>query len=316
MEAIRLASTKRISYEEWKRQRMKGIGGSDVAAVLGISRWKSALRVYLEKIDEAPEEEENEAMEIGRKIEDFIAGLFKEKTGMYVQRCNAILQNSEYPWMIANIDREIYDEATDSWGILELKNVSEYMKNDWEGEEIPPEAYVQLQHYLIVTGRTWGYIAGLIGGKRFEYRRFELDEELTDEIIRREEKFWKENVLKGIPPAVDGSEDCATVLEVLFPQSMRKSIDLPTEDDLVVEELETLKAQKEEIDKEITLRENRLKERLGDSEAGFTGRYWVFWKSYFSKRFAQSRFKEERPKDYENYLEETHSRRFRFKRAS
>ena len=79
MEAIRLADTKKIGYEEWKRERMKGIGGSDVAAVLGISRWKSALRVYLEKIDEAPEEEENEAMEIGRKIEDFIAGLFKER---------------------------------------------------------------------------------------------------------------------------------------------------------------------------------------------------------------------------------------------
>ena len=109
--------------------------------------------------------------------------------------------------------------------------------------------------------------------------------------------------------------NCA-VLEVLFPQSMRKSIDLPSEDDLVVEELETLKAQKEDLEKEITLRENRLKERLGDSEAGFTGRYWVFWKSYFSKRFAQSKFKEERPKDYEDYLEETHSRRFRFKRAS
>ena len=315
MEAIRLADTKRISYEEWKRERMKGIGGSDVAAILGTSRWKAAIRVFLEKIGEAPEEEVNEAMEIGKKIEDFIADLFKEKTGLHVVRCNAILQNNEYPWMIANIDREIYDETTDSWGILELKNVSEYMKGDWSGEEIPAEAYVQLQHYLIVTGRTWGYIAGLIGGKRFECRRFELDDGLAEEIIRKEEAFWKENVLKRVPPAVDGSEDCAEVLEVLFPQSMQRSIDLPAGDDLIVEELEVLKAQKVELEKEITLRENRLKERLGDSEAGFTGRYWVFWKSYFSKRFAQSKFKEERPRDYEDYLEETHSRKFRFKRA-
>lgn len=316
MEAVRLASTKRISIEEWKRERMKGIGGSDVAAVLGISRWKSAIRVYLEKIGEAPEEEVNEAMEIGKRIEDFIADLFKEKTGLHVVRCNAILQSSEYPWMIANVDREVYDPETDSWGILELKNVSQYMQKDWEGEEIPPEAYVQLQHYLIVTGRTWGYIAGLIGGKRFEYKRFELDEELAEEIIRREEKFWKENVLKGIPPSADATEDCTEVLKVLFPESMRKSIDLPPEDDLIVEELETLKAQKEELEKEITLRENKLKERLGEAEAGFTGRFWVFWKSYSSKRFAQSKFKEERPKDYEAYLEDTRSRKFRFKRAA
>lgn len=315
MEAVRLLETRRVSYDEWKKGRMKGIGGSDAAAILGVNRWKSALRVFLEKIGQSPEEEENEAMEIGRKIEDFIADLFKEKTGLHVVRCNAILQSGEYPWMIANIDREVYDRETDSWGILELKNVSEYMKGDWAGEEIPPEAYVQLQHYLIVTGRTWGYIAGLIGGKRFEYKRFELDEELAGEIMRREEAFWKENVLKGVPPTVDGSEDCAEVLEVLFPQSMQRSIDLPAGDDLVVEELEALKAQKVELEKEITLRENRLKERLGDSEAGFTGRYWVFWKSYNSKRFAQSRFKEERPRDYENYLEETHSRKFRFKRA-
>lgn len=316
MEAIRLANTNKISHEEWKRERMKGIGGSDVAAILGISRWKSAIRVYLEKIGEAPEEETNEAMEIGKRIEDFIADLFKEKTGLHVARCNAILQSSKYPWMIANVDREVYDPETDSWGILELKNVSQYMQKDWEGEEIPTEAYVQLQHYLIVTGRTWGYIAGLIGGKRFEYKKFELDEELADEIVRREEKFWKENVLGGKPPSADATEDCKDTLEILFPYSMRKSIDLPREDDLLVQELETLENQADELEKEIELRKNKLKEHLGDAEVGATENYWVFWKNFDSKRFSQKKFKEERPDDYAKYSEETHTRRFRYKKMN
>ncbi|WP_292596920.1 hypothetical protein [Mesotoga sp. UBA6090] len=83
-----------------------------------------------------------------------------------------------------------------------------------------------------------------------------------------------------------------------------------------MQELEALEDQAKELEKEIELRKNKLKEHLGDAEVGATENYWVFWKNFDSKRFSQKKFKEERPDDYAKYSEEAHTRRFRYKRMN
>lgn len=66
---------------EWHEQRRAGIGGSDVAALLGLSKWKSPYQLFLEKTGNAPPQEDNEAMYWGRMLEPVIRDAYEEKTG-------------------------------------------------------------------------------------------------------------------------------------------------------------------------------------------------------------------------------------------
>ena len=63
---------------EWLKRRRAGIGGSDVAAILGISPWKTALDVYHDKTGAAKDEPETENMRLGTALEQFVADRFTE----------------------------------------------------------------------------------------------------------------------------------------------------------------------------------------------------------------------------------------------
>lgn len=307
-------STRKMTYEEWKEQRRKGIGGSDAAVIAGLNKWKSPIRLYLEKIGEFKDTEENEAMYWGKKMEDLVAKEYSERTGNYVERRNFILIHPDHDWMIANLDRVIYpNDDSKGPGVLECKNVSEYRKEEWKDDEVPPEAYCQLQHYLAVTGYEWGAIAALVGGNKFIRKEFERDEEFISGLISIEADFWK-RVEDRDPPSMDESEDSKDVLKLLYPESVPdSSIQLPEDiRDTVLDWLK-LKAQIKELDLQKDERENRIKALLGENEKGYLGTFCVTWPTSKSKRFDVTAVKKARPEIYEEFAKEVVSRKFNIK---
>ena len=65
-----LVNTEGMSNEEWLNWRKKGLGGSDIAAILGISKWSSAIDIWLQKTNQKFDETiENEAMTWGKILE-------------------------------------------------------------------------------------------------------------------------------------------------------------------------------------------------------------------------------------------------------
>lgn len=79
-------STAKMSREEWLEERRKSIGGSDAAAVIGMSRFASPYTVWMDKTGRLPEKEDTEAMRIGRDLEEYVAKRFEEASG---KRCGA-----------------------------------------------------------------------------------------------------------------------------------------------------------------------------------------------------------------------------------
>uniref|UniRef100_UPI00193103D1 YqaJ viral recombinase family protein n=1 Tax=Caenibacillus caldisaponilyticus TaxID=1674942 RepID=UPI00193103D1 len=80
-----LAPTKEMSHDEWLRERRKGIGGSDAAAILGLNKWKSPIQVYMEKIGEIESDVSSEAAYWGHVLEDVVAREFSKRTGKKVR---------------------------------------------------------------------------------------------------------------------------------------------------------------------------------------------------------------------------------------
>lgn len=101
MNANILVETDGLSREEWLRYRKQGIGGSDVAAILGISKWNSAISLWLNKTNQTEDDtQENEAMEWGTIMEPVIRNHFAKVTGKTVVEVHAMLQHPDYTYNV------------------------------------------------------------------------------------------------------------------------------------------------------------------------------------------------------------------------
>lgn len=188
--------------------RATGIGGSDLARILGMSRFGGAMDVWLEKRRLSAPLIESEPMRWGKLLEEPIAREYAVKTGRKVRRVNETLRHKKHPFLFAHIDRMSSLKGTPT-RVLECKSASAFMVSDF-GEpgtdQVPSDYLLQVQHYLGVTGYETADLAVLIGGQKHSVYEIPRDDELLrvawDEAIR----FWTEHVETGIPPAVDGSE--------------------------------------------------------------------------------------------------------------
>lgn len=277
MQALRLVETEDMTHDEWLEWRRKGIGGSDVAAICGLSRYKSALEVYLDKIGEIPPKEDNPKMKAGRILEPVIANWFTEETGIRVQKQNCIFQSKEYPFMLANIDRWVIGENAG----LEIKNTSEYNRNDWfdgQTEVIPTEYQLQANHYMAVLGAERWYVAVLIGGWDFQWRVIERDDHLIANLITIEQAFWQHNVLGRNLPQVTAQD--TDLLNKMYPTSKGTTLEISEiYYDLIKTLLDTKKVlkQAEEAHEDA---KNKVKKLMGENElALWQGEKLCTWKT-------------------------------------
>lgn len=306
--AVTVTSTKDMDREMWLQLRRKGIGGSDAAAIAGLSKWKSPVAVYLEKIGQAPlEEAQSEAAHFGTILEDVVAQEFSRRTGLKVKRRYAILQHPDFPFMVANVDRLIIGERTG----LECKTASEYLKGEWEGEDIPAPYLLQCQHYMAVTGYSAWWIAVLIGGNKFVHKKVDRDEEIIQYLIQLESDFWNNHVIPQVPPMMDGSDASTNLLKNMYPVGEPASeTELPLEADLLIEQLEQAKKEEKAAGNRVAELENRLKAMLGEYETGVASKYIVTWKTITSNRIDNEALAKNHPEIYQKYLKPSVSRRF------
>ena len=218
-----LVDTRNMERDEWLDWRKKGIGASEAASILWLSKWATPMTVFLDKIDAIEPEEQSNFQEWGLALEDVIAKHFKKETDSEgydyrVQRRNAILMHDQHDFMLANLDRTVYSKE-EGWGVLELKTASEYKDKEWdEDEQKAPENYViQVQHQLAVAGPnyTYGWLAALVGGNKFYKVRIPRDEVIIEALIEIEREFWQ-LVINKTPPEMDASAATKKALGLVY----------------------------------------------------------------------------------------------------
>lgn len=196
--------------EQFLEDRKSGIGGSDVAAVLGISKWKTAYDIWLDKTGRSTPKDETSYQRWGILLEPSIADEFTRVTGKQVQRRNNMYRHKQYSCLVANIDRYVVGEKA----ILECKTCNAFGLSDWgpSGTDQIPEYYMtQVQHYMYVTGYRHAYLAVLIGGNTFRWYSIPYNEELAELQAAECVKFWNDCVEADMPPQITIYDDLASI---------------------------------------------------------------------------------------------------------
>lgn len=262
-------------HEKWLKTRDLGIGGSDAAVIMGLNPYKSSYKLWMEKTGQAEPEDLTGIMSVywGTKNEPAIADWFQEETGKKVQRLGT-LQNMEYPFMLANVDRTVVGENAG----LEIKTAGVKQYRKWKDDEIPDAYYCQCLHYMAVTGADYWYIAVLLGGNDSKWKRIERNEEDIKTLIQAEKEFWDLVTTKTAPP-VDGSLSCSQALASRYADSRDEEIMLPTEAAELIDRINGDTEIMTQLKNQIELSQNRLKEMLGEVESGRIGAHRVTWRT-------------------------------------
>lgn len=301
-----ITKVKTASREEWLKLRSQYIGGSDAAAVVGLNPFSSPYALWAEKTGQIPCFAGNLATEVGTFLEEFVAQKFAAETGKKVRKCNQSFLNSDYPFAIANIDREIVGEDAG----LEIKTTSELNMKKFKGGEYPANYYCQCVHYIAMTGKQRWYLAVLIGNRDFQWFTIERDEAEIAALMGAEADFW-ELVKNRTPPVADGSRATTDAIKTVFAESSEDTVDLTLKLPALLQYID-LGKQIAELE---TLRDeaaNRIKSFMGDAGGGECDGYRVSWKSSTRRTFDSKKFAKENPGlDLTGYYKETSARTFR-----
>lgn len=201
---------------EQVKARETGVGGSDAAAALGLSRRMTALELYLEKRGEVPRQEiaaNDEVIWWGRALEPIVRQKYAEMTGRVVMLPTGTLRHPAYGFMLAHVDGIIQDEPRGYEGKTAFHSAG------WgeEGtDQIPREYLLQVHHYLTVTQFEVWDVAVLIG-RRFQIYEVAADREMSEMLIAGEAEFMR-RVREGDPPPLDYDHPTARdVVKKLYP---------------------------------------------------------------------------------------------------
>ncbi|UOF81253.1 exonuclease [Caudoviricetes sp.] len=285
--------------ELWKALRLSDITSSDVASLFGISDYKTPLRLWTIKDQRLDEKVDNDYVKWGNRLQPAIAQGFAEDYGFEIeefQKYISLEDKGEDMRIGSSFDYLIKGKAdfkpTDDMdimknrllilslmekhgeGILEIKNV-DYFKNvqSWTGNEATPYIELQIQHQMLVSGKKWAVIGGLVGGNNLKVLVREYNEEIGREIIKRVKSFWKSIKDRKAPAmALEDIEDKNSKSEIYDDEIIEASENSVLED--LAERYETDRL----IRKSAGERMERIKDQIFDELGDIKGAYGHGWK--------------------------------------
>ncbi len=322
--------------DRWHFERKLGIGGSDVAAILGIDKFKTALQVWEEKTGRTEPEDlsDNERVHFGNVLEDVVAKEYALRTGSTVERRNRPFTHPGIPWLRANIDRHIIGadkglecKTSDKWANRDAWGKGNVYQSTGEGiiiseqcDEVPDTYILQQQHYMIVLSRPQWDLAALIGGNDFRIYTMDFNPDLAKLLIKKLHDFWFNYVIADIAPPAQNLQD----LESLHQHDNGLSITATPEIINKYREFKAIKDQIKALETEaygplvggdrIGGLDFEIKQFLGDNAELLLddeGKKLCSWKTQSSKRIDTTLLKKAHPGLVKEFTKTIESRVFR-----
>lgn len=247
-------------------KRSSGIGGSEIAAVLGLSPWESAFDVWLTKTGRAPEKVENFAMWWGREIQSSIVKAYERQRGVLtVKLFDEPRRHPERPWQIGSPDALLPSDQT----VIEAKapgprQAARY--GDSGTDEIPDEHSLQVRWYLSLEDYEAGHLAVAFGSHDFRIYELQRDRELEDAMLTAAYKFWTEHVQADVPPEVKDTERTRDWLRKTFPQELVPLRRATEDETLLAAQYRAARKQQKHIEEIVGNLDIKIRAAIADAE--------------------------------------------------
>lgn len=299
-----------IPSKEWVHARMHYLGGSELAAAMGKSKYQTPLKLWMIKTGRIEPQGSTPITELGHILEPVVAEKFSEATGLKVRNISDAYQHPEHTFLRGNIDRQIISsELHDSPGVLEIKSTSS-QRMKYEENAYPISWEYQIQWYLFLTGYTYAYLAIMERdtGVFYDPILIHRNQALIDELYAKAVAWWKQHILADIPPEPITDDD----MLLLFPDSSDgKTLEATPAAYALYTELCEVRSRKSDLEQMEEYCRIQLKQKLGEAEQLVCGgKKLISWKSSTQSRLNMEAFKKAHPKLYKQYLTQTSTRRF------
>lgn len=248
--------------EPWYELRAGGLGGSEIAAVVGLSPYMSPFWLWHFKKGNIPGQKVNSAMDWGHRLEPVVREWFAERHEFDVVPTPGTYANAERPWQRCNPDGLIYDDEFLPEPIALYEGKTARYADDWGpsgSDQIPLKYACQIQHSLDVFGLPRAYLAVLIGGS--DAREYVIEADPEDQRLLREagERFWQSLQTDDEPP-IDCSDSTYQAVRDLNPL-IDKDADI--EIGALWDEYDATKAQRDHHEAELTGVKARILAAMG-----------------------------------------------------
>ena len=305
----------------WEDKRRAGIGGSDIGAICGKNKYKTAIDVFNDKTIGSSFKGNNITF-FGHLMEGHIADMFQEqfKDLFEVRIDKKHYKCRDYPWLNGNIDRKLIDRKTGAVGVLEIKTTGTFDPEYWgkgcafglnwrlvaEDSQVPDSYYYQVQHYLLCSGYTFAWLCAWSRDKcEMRIYKINVNKTVQNIIMKIGTEFWFNNVIKGITPTTS------------IPEEMKSNGDaIQATSDVIamVDELKNVKAEKKRLEEREEELKKKIQNFMRDDEILTDGeKTLVTWKSYEKRGFDSKKFQADNSNLYNEYLKLSVSRTFLIK---
>lgn len=261
---------------EWLAWRRGGLGGSDIAALLGLSNYGSPWSLFVDKCGLLPDDESTQRQRIGTRMESVLAAEFHDMTGLCVvgvQTWCVMPGRSHFRCTVDGFAAEHTDsdapvnDLAAMLGCVQMKTDGRF---GWP-EGPPANIRAQCVWEMGVTGLPHCWLVVMFAGFRIEVFEIDWDADAQADwalMAERAETFWTEHVVPGIPPPLDDSDATTAALRQVYPEHVGGvTADLDGLADIIAERADLKDAAKATKER-LTLIDNTLKAALEDAEVG------------------------------------------------
>ena len=193
--------------QDFTHDRTKYLGGSDIGPILGLSKYRTAVDVWLEKTGQVHNTVDNLPIRFGTFAEEFVACEYAQATGYQVAHQIEPITHQEHSYLQGHIDRLVFTNSIDANSkpshLLECKTANPFARSDWGevgSDEVPMSYLAQCHWYLALTQLERCDLAVLFGNSEFLIYQIERDAALESTLLEAAVAFWQDHVLRDMPP--------------------------------------------------------------------------------------------------------------------
>ena len=296
-----------LNNQDFTHDRTKYLGGSDIGAILGLSKYRTPMDVWLEKTGKAVNEANNLPIRFGTFAEEFVASEYAQATGYQVAHQIEPITHQEHSYLQGHIDRLVFTNAIDANAkpshLLECKTANPFARSDWGevgSDEVPMSYLAQCHWYLALTQLERCDLAVLFGNSEFRIYQIEHDIELENALVEQAITFWEQHVITDIPPSPKNLGDYQRLFHT---EVAGKTITASTQTIELIAQFHALTQELKGKEDAITHIKEQIMAQMGDAEKlSYQDQIVATWKKpKASMRFDSKRFELEHPDLYPQY---------------